>query len=67
MPGSVLLCALPVSALELLGGNDKPKVQQAAAGLFQDRVHGQGGVVEQHVDITLDPLERVRQAVNAAA
>ncbi|MET3718677.1 hypothetical protein ABIB27_000503 [Arthrobacter sp. UYEF21] len=24
-------------------------------------------MVEQHVDITLDPLERVRQAVNAAA
>ena len=54
------------SRLELLCRNRKPEVQESAAGLFQDRVHGQRGVVEQHVDVALDPLERVRQAVNAA-
>ena len=42
-------------------------VDGPAAGLFHDGVDGECGVVDQHIDVTLDTLERMGQPVHTAA
>lgn len=50
-------------ARELEGGDGETEAKEAAARLFEYRIHGQCWVVEQNAYIALDPLQRVRKPV----